>query len=151
MIIVDFHDFIRMPAGTVYAPYEPCVFGDFAIKTDTGYEVIGYDGKRYWDFLGSMPLHPNFADDDHVAFDKGVYETEMSVYDTAACDFDEEELFAVLEPHEVKRLINSLYWALEGCPGELEDFCEYMKNAKTAGEYTDIIREILKEKENAED
>lgn len=131
MVIVNFHDFIRMPAGTVYAPYEPCVFGDFAIKTDTGYEVIGCDGKRYWDFLGSMPLYPSFTDDD-LAFDKGTYETDMCVYDTTGCDFEEEELFAVLEPHEVKRLINALHWALKGCPG---DFYNYS----------------VKEKENAED
>lgn len=70
-----------------------------------------------------MPLEPWFENDDELAFDYGTYETEMCVYDGDSVDASYYKMFAVLEPHEVKRLINALHWALNGCTGEF-DKCE---------------------------
>ena len=40
MKLVDFKTFNRMPAGTIFAPYTPCVLEDrLAIKTDHGREL----------------------------------------------------------------------------------------------------------------
>ena len=58
MKIVDFKTFNYMPAGTIFAPYEPCVLKDrLAIKVDHGRED---DYKPYgnWMFNGVMPLEP---------------------------------------------------------------------------------------------
>lgn len=35
MRIVDRETFLGMPSGTLYAKYEPCVFGPLEIKCDT--------------------------------------------------------------------------------------------------------------------
>lgn len=150
MLIVDYKTFVRMPAGTVYSPYEPCIFisDHFSIKTDTG-EPLSFS-KDAWTFLGEMPLNPCFLDDDHRAFGTGKFQTVLAVYDTAACDYDDDQLFAVLERHEIKNMIDALYWALDGCPGELEDFSN---NRLTVCEaYKEFITDFMKkENNNAED
>lgn len=121
MKIVTYDEFIRMPAGTIFATYEPCVFKDrFQIKTDGGWEV----GKNYY-FNGAMPLEP-WLDVDNMLSESllGTYKTEMCTYDDSNADYSEDELFAILEPHEVKELIKALYWALDGCPGEFDEYNE---------------------------
>lgn len=121
MKIVTYDEFIRMPAGTIFAPYEPCVFKDhFEIKTDTGWE----DGSEYY-FNGTMPLEPCPVGDEYAwgnMMGLGKVETEMCTYDGSNADYSKDELFAIFEPDEVSRLIKSLLWALNGCPGDWEDF-----------------------------
>ena len=48
MRLVTYDEFVRMPAGTIFAPYEPCVLKEeLAIKVDPGEERdIPYCGKR---------------------------------------------------------------------------------------------------------
>ena len=128
MQIVDYETFNRMPAGTVFAPYIPCdLHTVFGIKTDTGkptgYGFVGRD----WYFNGVMPLRPCFIDDDHFAFAPGAFLTEMSSYDSDSNDYADCKLFAVLDKIEIQRMIDSLYWAMDGCP---VDFDEY-KNRHT--------------------
>lgn len=122
MKIVDRETFIRMPAGTIYAPYKPCIFDrGFYIKTDTGWEYFNqWTNKKGWMFNGAMPLNPQFLD--QVFPDSPcTYETEMLIYDEDANDTSNIALFAVLEPHEAQRLICALQWAMGGCP---EGGCE---------------------------
>ena len=46
MKIVDFKTFNRMPAGTIFAPYTPCVLEErLAIKVDHGGE---FDSEKYF-------------------------------------------------------------------------------------------------------
>ena len=143
MKIVDYRTFVRMPAGTIFASYEPCVFGDFQIKTDTGH----FKTRDEWGFLGIMPLAPYFIDDDHLAFGPGKFEIEQAIYDIGDADYDEYGLFAILELHEVKQLINTLHWALAGCPVGYENFC---KARETVCEvYMDIVGDYMRRiKEN---
>lgn len=121
MKIVTYDEFIRMPAGTVFAPYEPCVFKDhFEIKVDKGWE----DGSDYY-FNGTMPLEPCPVGNEYAwgkMMGPGQVDTEMCIYDGSNADYSKDELFAVLEPHEVRRLIKALLWVYEGCLGEFEDF-----------------------------
>lgn len=117
MKIVDYDTFIRMPAGTIFAPYEPCVFKErFQIKVDPGYEYRDIFGKTRYMFNGAMPLEPWFEDDmDGWAFDFGVYDTVMEVYDGDSNDAAQYKMFAILEDHEIDRLIFALKWAQNGC------------------------------------
>ena len=129
MKIVDYETFIRMPSGTIFAPYEPCIFKDrFQIKVDEGCEYTSrFDGKTKYIFNGTMPLEPWFIDCDCCgAFDCGTYETEMYTYDGDSNDAAEHKMFAVLEPHEVRRLIHALKWALNGCPANWEAWDEHL-------------------------
>lgn len=123
--IVDLDTFLRMPAGTVFAPYEPCVFrGRFRIKTDTGSMVENtLFGEPFWGFLGVMSLEPDFVMQDecgHGPFECGQYKTEWCISDDSTAEFMDEEMFAVFEPDEVLKLIKILKWALRGCEGEVE-------------------------------
>lgn len=117
MKIVNYDEFVRMPAGTVFAPYTPCVFeGNFEIKVDEGRQW----GDK-WTFNGTMCLEP-WLGDYFQAFDYGTYETELATYDGDSNDASEHKMFAVLEEHEVKRLINALHWALDGCSGDFDEY-----------------------------
>lgn len=120
MQIVDYETFIRMPAGTIFAPYKPCVFkSPFEIKTDSGWE---YDNK--WFFNGTMPLEPYF-DGDCYPFECGEYDTSFDIYDGDSTDAKAHKMFAILEPHEIFNLINILYWALGKC---IDDPVTYDRN-----------------------
>ena len=70
MKIVDYNEFIRLPAGTVFCPYEPCFFhSPLQIKTDTGWQ----SGTKYL-FNGTISLEPSFSDQENLAFCAGKYE-----------------------------------------------------------------------------
>ncbi len=125
MKIVDLESFLRMPAGTVFAPYKPCVFTDrFKIKTDTGSMVDPLFGEPFWGFLGAMSLEPDFKMSEecgHGPFECGKYKTEWCISDDSTADYLEEEMFAVFEPDEIVQLIEVLRWALRGCEGEIKE------------------------------
>lgn len=127
MKIVDYDTFVRMPAGTIFAPYEPCIYSDrFQIKVDEGHEYPSMlDGKPTYMFNGTMPLEPWFSTEPYDWPDKvGTYPTEMCVYDGDSNDAAEYKMFAIMEPHEVKKLIEALHWALNGCHGEFDEHKE---------------------------
>ena len=120
MLIVDYDTFVRMPAGTIFAPYEPCVFKErLEIKVEHGYE---WNGK--WGYCGTMSLEPDVCYCSYDAFNYGKCETNMSIYDGSSTDMTEYKMFAVLEKHEIERMINALKWAMDGCPGNLEGYKE---------------------------
>ena len=125
MKIVDYETFIRMPAGTVFAEYEPCIFkSDWEIKVDRGEEFMDFwTGVKLWSYNGTMKVFPWFKDElpDGETHKYGTYETEMFYYDGSSADVNETKYFAVLEPHEVKMMIRALEWALDGCKEEWED------------------------------
>lgn len=109
MKIVDYNEFIRLPAGTVFCPYEPCFFhSPLQIKTDTGWQ----SGTKYL-FNGTISLEPSFSDQENLAFCVGKYEAHFPVSDTSSVDFDENGLFAILEKSEIEELINILQSALK--------------------------------------
>lgn len=124
MKIVDYETFIRMPAGTIFAEFEPWIFkSDWEIKVDHGHEYIDAWAKvKQWGYNGTMQIIPWFKDElpqyDPVY---GTYETEMFEYDGSSADVHGTKYFAVLEPHEVKMMIRALEWALDGCKEEWEE------------------------------
>lgn len=116
MIIMTPQEFARMPAGTIFAPYTPCVFNDrMEIKVDPGSEW--YDGT--WSYNGTMPLEPWLGDDAPMTF--GRYEIGWEIYDGDQNDISDEKMIAVLEPEEVRRLIRILEWSLDGCKGDVPE------------------------------
>ena len=130
MKVVDYETFIRMPAGTVFAPVKDGNFDDeFEIKVDGG-EEYEYKGKKKYVYCGTMPLSPWLMGYNLPLECYKDYEVEMEIYDGDSNDASEYSCFAVLEPHEVKSIINALYWALDGCPGALPD--NYKEVEKTA-------------------
>ena len=122
MRIVDYETFIRMPAGTIFAPWTSSVFLDrFQIKVDGGRE---YEGRYI--FNGTMPLEPDTeclyegCEDEEAAF---------SVYDGDSTDASHYKWFCILQPYDVSKLVSALHWALEGCPGEYEKYDDEYSNS----------------------
>lgn len=109
MKIVKTEEFIKMPAGTIFAPFAPSVFLDgFEIKVDAG------DGNSY---CGTMPLEPWL--DDFTYYCEGQYDVDFEVYDGSSADIVQYDLVAVLEEKDVRNLIGKLEWALNGCKGDI--------------------------------
>lgn len=108
MLIIPRQEFLKMPAGTIFAPWIPNEFADeFEIKVDGG------DGKRY---CGTMPLVPWLED----GVSPGRNDIDFEIYDGDQNDICEYAWIAVLEEKDVRNLISKLEWALKGCPDEEE-------------------------------
>lgn len=106
MLIVTKEEFIKMPAGTIFAPWVPCCFdAGFEIKVDAG------DGEHY---NGTMPLEPWI--DCIMPLDPGQYDVDFEIYDGDQNDIYKYKYIAVLEPKDIVNLISKLVWALNGCP-----------------------------------
>ena len=122
MKIVNYEEFVRMPAGTIFAPYEPNVFTEeFAVKTDTGEERdIPYCGKR-WCFTGVMPLHPWLGEYSFFNYIGAQEDASFEIYDGDQNDYDMDGMFAILEEQDIQKLITVLVWAMGGCEGEITE------------------------------
>lgn len=115
MKLVDFETFNRMPAGTIFAPYTPCVLEErMAIKVDHG-RGFAYPPYENWMFNGVMLLEPwnidNFFGDESV---KATFE----IYDGDTNDYRDYKQFLIFEETDIDRLIQVLLWAKSGCKDE---------------------------------
>lgn len=118
MKILNYDEFIRMPAGTIFAPYVPYGLEEgLAIKTDHGGEI---NGK--WSFCGVMPLEPWNLDS---VFDEESVRATFEIYDGDSNDCADYDKFLVFDECDIDRLISVLQWAKNGCPYEHESFDEY--------------------------
>jgi len=111
MKIVDLPTFLAMPEGALYAKYEPCSFGELAIKSDTVASVTWYyqdllpwfegasDSDAYFDILDAIENgEPSPPLDFDTTTKDGLYETGQR--------------FAVFERRDVEALIARLRRAL---------------------------------------
>lgn len=121
MRIVNFDEFCKMPAGTIFAPYTPCILEEeLAVKTDSGYEMPpDYPYYRHA-FNGVMPLRPwlgdgctlyNIGDEEPASFE---------IYDGDNADYMDYKMFLVFDEADIDRMINVLTWAKNGCVGECD-------------------------------
>lgn len=117
MRIVNFEEFCRMPAGTIFAPYTPCVLEErLAIKTDTGKDR----DDCFWShpFNGVMPLEPWLGTDCGVFSIGDTADAEFGIYDGDNNDYRDYDMFLVFDEVDIDRLIEVLMWAKNGCEGE---------------------------------
>ena len=122
MKIVDFKTFNRMPAGTIFAPYTPCVLEEeLAIKTDEG-RRFAYPSYGNWMFNGVMPLHPWNLDS---VLDEESVKATFEIYDGDSNDYRDYKRFLIFEEADIDRLIQVLLWAKGGCKDE--DYHEFYK------------------------
>ena len=109
MLIVKREDFVKMPAGTIFAPWSPNCFMDvFEIKVDTGQ----FHPDCGWIYCGAMPLEPWLE----ASVGPGQNDIDFQIYDEDQNDVADYEYIAVLERKDVENLIGKLQWALNGCP-----------------------------------
>lgn len=111
MKIIDRKTFLAMPAETLYAKYEPCIFHGMMIKGDT---IIGFDGEPIDWFYQQLVDALKSSDcgewgallDESQSTGKSIpMNFEMQSRD--GC-FEDDQLFAVFEPQDVHALITRL-------------------------------------------
>jgi hypothetical protein len=119
MKIVDEATFLKLPAGTIYAKYQPCVFDEIAIKD----ESVPRDGPVTWYLQELMPwFADNSGSDDYFDTLHAIERGEPSPpfdYDCTVKDgcYEHDQLFAVFEKPDVEALIGRLQKALsDGYP-----------------------------------
>lgn len=120
MKLVNFEEFCRMPAGTIFAPYTPQVLEDrLAIKVDAGREEP--DNRFYsHTFNGVMPLEPWFDYTCKLYSVGDTAEASFEIYDGDNNDYRNYEMFLVFEEADVDKMIKVLMWAKNGCKGDIE-------------------------------
>ena len=115
MKIVDLQTFLSLPEGTVYSRYQPCIFTGLEVKASA-------PGDMDHDWCYDDLIIPIDADDSGDFSAKcSIAEAGVSValdfYNSTSRDgmFDDEALFAVMEPDEVRALIAKLEKSLPDC------------------------------------
>lgn len=124
MKIVDYNTFVRLPAGTIFAPYTPCCLdGDLEIKVDGGHAYESPYLPEGWGFNGTMTLSPWFEDPCLLLGPGDEAPASFEVYDGSNVDYRDYKMFLIFEDEDVERLIKVLEWARDGCknpnPGEV--------------------------------
>ncbi len=122
MRIVDRQTFLAMPAGTVYAKYEPCCFEELSIKGDTINDLSG----RAIDFLSQQivdAVQCRGSDEFFSILDAAQNEGKTVTFDFN-CEgrdgcFDYEQLFSVWDAIDVAALIARLQATLVGPAGRV--------------------------------
>lgn len=120
MKLINYEDFCRMPAGTVFAPYEPCCIERLEIKVDPGKEYEDHYGHTIYGFNGVMPLEP-WIDGTTTLWEVGdEQEASFETYDGSNVDYDEKSLYLVFDNRDIDHMINALLWAKNGCKGDYD-------------------------------
>lgn len=111
MKLVDYKTFIRLPSGTIFAPYTPCAtLDELAIKVDQGQEL-----KGQYVFNGVISLTP-WIDLYTSLYKVGdEEEAQFEIYDGDSNDYRSYEMFLVFDEKDIDKLINVLQWAKNGC------------------------------------
>lgn len=118
MKLIGFEEFCRMPSGTVFAPWEPCIFKEtLSIKVDAGWDDPHIEYCSH-PFNGVMSLEP-WIDPAYDDFWKigDQLDASFEIYDGADADYMDYKMFLVFEESDVDRMINALTWAKNGCVG----------------------------------
>ncbi len=114
MKIVNLEEFRKLPAGTIYAKYEPCVFDGLDSKGDTLEVDFLYDG-----LIGNIE-HDSSEDmfDKCQRMEKG--ESIGLDFDCTGRDglFEESQLFAIYEKGDIEKLIGKLNRCLKSAYSE---------------------------------
>ena len=112
MKIVSFDDFCKMPAGTIFAPYEPCTIKEeLAIKVDPGEAMPANFPYYKWCFNGVMPLSPRLGQYCALWGPGDHEEASFEIYDGDTNDYCDYEMFLVFEESDIDRMISVLNWA----------------------------------------
>lgn len=101
MRIVSKNELLNEPSGTVYSRYTPdMIYGELHIKVGD---------------ICNLSLIPTF---DFGSAEDVFRTTNWSTDDLSIqADYDKNDLFAVFNKAEIRKMIDCLSWALSGCDG----------------------------------
>ena len=102
-------EFLALPAGVVFAKYEPCCFGEFQIKGST----LQYNDFNYQEFVSLNTDAFDAYDEACESFEAGK-QGDVDFYDWRRDGlYEPDQLFAVLNSDEVRGLVKRLQEALQ--------------------------------------
>lgn len=110
MKIVNLEIFRTLPAGTLFAKYEPCVFEAISVKGDTWeHDFLYEDIVNAIDNTGSYDFYDKLTD----AEENGA--SLVMDFDCCGRDgcFEDDQLFAIYEKKDVEMLVGKLNRCLE--------------------------------------
>ena len=105
MRIINRKDFLKMPAGTLFTKYKPCVFGDMMIKGES------LSNDFFCQQIVDAVDCDNSEEFNDILLDAGENGTDFSMdFDCEMRDgmFDDGELFAVWGEDDVQALVDRL-------------------------------------------
>ncbi len=112
MKLLNRKEFLKMPAGTLFMKFEPCVFGDLCV-----FQGPAGNNDFYYDPLGDAIAHRGSLDlHDHVFPGLKLGESMPMDFDCTGRDglFDGDEIkFAVYEKADIEGLIAKLQTCLK--------------------------------------
>lgn len=104
MIIINLEDFRKLPEGTLFMKYEPCIFEDLNVKGETWEHDFLSENITYWpDCTGSTDMAHKYE----IA-ENG--ESILMDFDATGRDgcYEAGQLFAVYDKRDIEMLINKL-------------------------------------------
>lgn len=111
MKIINKEEFYKLPSGTLYSEYEPCIISELKIKQET---IFGFNGEPidwfYQDLIGNVKENVSLGYHETLEQsreDKASIELDFDSIERDGC-FVEEQLFAVYEKGDLEGLISKL-------------------------------------------
>jgi hypothetical protein len=115
MRIVNKQEFYKLPNGTLYSEYEPCVFTGLKIKKDTIFDGGNPIDFFYQDLIGNIAANSSgdFVDIlDRCENDKSEFNLDFECFSQEA-RYKNDALYAVYNTDEILALSNKI----AGCKG----------------------------------
>lgn len=105
MKLFEFKDFLKLPSGTIFSYYEPCIFNGLYKKGDSIKDIDFF----YTDLIAPVKCESSdkYAD---LMMDWNVGEDVELEFDVGEREglFEQEQLYAVYSKEEIVELIKSL-------------------------------------------
>jgi len=107
MRIIKRKEFLKMPSGTLYSYYEPCIFRELNIKTSdsTDYE----NDFVYFGLIGKFDTQDG-KDDSEMCSRMELGESIPASFEETQREglFDDDQLFLIYEKEDVEGMIKTL-------------------------------------------
>jgi len=102
MRIVNLTEFMKLPKGTVYSKYSPCVFEGLMVKENNSGEIDWY----YQSLIGNLTDYNEFFEKCHSYKGESI-ELDFDIIGRDAM-YDKGQLFAVYEKKDIENFIKCL-------------------------------------------
>ena len=111
MKIVNREEFLRLPSGTIYTTYEPCIFGNLSIKYDCTFSGEDFYFLEIAGSIESSSSDEFFDRVEAMANNGEAFPIDLDVSMRDGC-FEKDQLYAVWEKEDVQSLITVLQKSL---------------------------------------
>jgi len=106
MKMVELKEFLKLPAGTVYAKYERCILSDICVKyTDDGLDKFDWNNDWWYASFDSVGSYPQVLLDMEKNNAMSV-PLEIAVHNDGF--YEDKQLFMIYEKEDINSIIDIL-------------------------------------------